>query len=756
MKLSAINCCPEAPAHGARRVGRAAIPAVVALMLVSNITATAQRQGAGREAEAPSVDALFADFLHYSVLGRFALAETNALQLLEHPDLDPVALLHLSEKHARSMDTLLILIRNSSISDSASRVLAKIYEGEQLQRKDADRIRANIEKLGGAPQMAYNATQRLADSGEYAVPWMIHALRDPAMKALVPRVIRAIPKIGKPAVNPLVEALAVQDDSIRQTLVFALGELGYAQAIPYLQELSFDESMPPGSRAAAALAIERIEDRGGYRLRASAADGFVILAEQFYESHGSVRADPRLAEANAWYWNATNQFVDAVSVPRKIFGPVMAMRCCERALVLEPVHDGAIALWLAANIRRESALGMDVESDDASEVGGTDPTRPPAFPRARYFTSTAGAQYAHMALRRAVKDRDAAVALGAIAGLRDVAGAASLIGSGDDQQAIAEALKFPDPVVRIRAALAIADALPRSGFRGSDLVVPVLAGALLQTGRRNLLVISPDQDQLNALLSDVRDADTNVIGASRLATGLERAARELESLDGVFLSTAGDPARSVASIRERYEIASTPIVLLVPADQQAGVDEILDADPGVAAIDASAGRDLLLERLVQASARLGRSPLTPDRAQSLALESAHALLRITAVKQTSIDPRAAEPALVTTLGASDDALRVAAVDVLARLSSASAQRAIAGVALDPDQPQAFRIPALRGLAGSAKRFGNQLESAQVDALMDAAMNEPDLSLRTTASHALGALNLAATKARETILRYQRR
>ncbi len=702
-----------------------------------------------------SVDNLFADFLHYSVLGRFQLADAHARELLDHPDLDPVALLKLSEQHERSMDTLLILIRNSSIADSATAVLTKIYEGEQSQRKDADRVRINIDKLGGPPQMEYNATQRLIDSGEYATPWMVQTLRDPEKKALWPRVIRALPAIGKPAVNPLVEAASVQDESLRQTLIFALGELGYAQAVPYLQALATNEDVSPESQAAAATAIERIEQRGGYRLRASAADGFVALAEQFYDAHGSVKPDARLNDANVWYWNATNQFVDAVAVPRRIFGSVMAMRCCERALSLEPNHPDAIALWLAANIRREAALGMNVESDDASEQGDSDPTRPQDFPRARYFTSTAGARYAHMALQRAVADGDAQVALGAIAGLRDVAGASSLIGSDDHQQAIAEALKFPDAVVRIRAALALADALPRSGFRGSELVVPVLANALLQTGRSNILVIAADQGALNRLTNDLRDADTNVIGAATLAEGLERARRELESLSGILLISAGEPARQITAIRERYEIASTPIVLLTTQDQEGFLDEILKGDTGVAAVDAGADRDLLMGRLAEVAERLGRTPLTADRAKKMALEAAAALHRIAADGRTSFDPITAERALTATLDAANEVLRVSVVDVLALLPSASAQRAIARVALDTDQPESFRIPALGALAQSARRHGNELESDQVDVLMDAAMNESNMRLRTAASHALGALNLPAPKTRQTILRFHR-
>ena len=53
-------------------------------------------------------------------------------------------------------------------------------------------------------------------------------------------------------------------------------------------------------------------------------------------------------------------------------------------------------------------------------------------------------------------------------------------------------LRFPDLLVRIRAALALGAALPKSQFSGSQLVMPVLARSLTQTGRQELMVVDPD------------------------------------------------------------------------------------------------------------------------------------------------------------------------------------------------------------------------------------------------------------------------
>ncbi len=756
------NCTTE---DGLRRdrLFACAVAGILAIVLATAPMVTAQTSppaaGDAGSAQRLPIEALFNDFLHYSVLGRFQLAETFALELLDHPDLDPVELLKLAERNARSMDTLLVIINNSTIARTAARVLEIIHQGEHLQRKDADRIKADIDQLGGPPQTEYNATQRLIDSGEYAIPWMIQTLRDPARQALWSRVIRALPTIGKSALNPLTEALAFDSESIGQTIVFTLGELGYAQAVPYLQAIQSDPNVSPERKAAAVTAIARIQQRGGVRIDADAADGFVRLAEQFYDEHGSVRADPRLGQANVWYWNPTNQFLDAVPVPTRIFGAVMAMRCCERALQLRPRHAGAIALWLAANIRREARLGLDVESGDASEPGETDATRPPDFPRALYFTTAAGPRYAHLALQRALDDSDAAVALGAIAGLQRVAGSSSLIGPDDyDSERIsgfAEALKFPDLVVRIRAALALGNALPRSGFRGSELVVPRLANALLQTGRRNILVIDRDADRRSRVMNALRDADTNVIGAADIGPGIERAEHELPWLSTIFLSAQAEPTLAVRTIRERYEYETTPIVLLVQRDQALAVERILEADTGVAAVDTHASAELLADAIADVSARVGQTPLGPDRALAIALQAAATLQRIAIDGRTVFDPARAQAALIDSLASTSQDLQIAAIGVLSLLPRGAAQRAIAGVALDGHQPESLRLAAFEGLSESAKRFANQLPGDQTDQLLRIAMDEPNLRLRTAASHALGALNLAADKANQTILKFHR-
>ena len=749
---------------------------VLASCLALPPTVTAQPADAaasetGRPAAAdgePGPATLFEDFLHYARLGKFREARAFAGRLLEHADLDPVKLLAIADRDRDSVDTLITIINNSSIGEEAQRVLDVLQQGEYLKRQDPDRINTNIEKLGGPPQTEHNAIQNLVDSGEYAVPWMLQTLMDREQQHLRPRIIRALPQIGQPAVNPLVVALAVRDRDVRQNVVRMLGEIGYPHAVPYLKKLLASPDIHDDTRAAAEEAVARIARRTGRRFPESVADAFIRLGEQFYNEQGSLRADPRRSSANVWYWR--DGFSDAVVVPRAIYGPVMAMRCAEEALRLDPARDKAIALWLAANIRREARLGMDVEGGEIVE-DDVDPTRPAAFPRAVYFSRAAGARYCLDVLARAVRDQDTPLALGAIAALRTVAGESSLVGYGAGpsragirsrsdfaaDQPLVKALLFPDAVVRIKAALALAEARPKSQFSGAERVTPVLAEALGQTGVERFIATDPDQANLNRIAEFLRESGAEVLADSDFYAGVQRARAERRSVSGMIISTAIESPgvrRAIAELRGEFLFAMTPVVLLRGSGDYETARNLAADDPRVAHVAADAEGAEIVEAMREVMARSGQWLPDPDQALGLALEAADALLGLRLDGRTVLNVAVADPALQTVLeGAEDEALRKKAAAVLALSPAQSSQRALAQVALDEAPSETLRVVAFTALADSAKLNGNLLSDTLVSRLVRVSADEPNLTLRTAASRALGALNLTDNQASEIIRKY---
>ncbi|HNO79437.1 MAG TPA: HEAT repeat domain-containing protein [Phycisphaerae bacterium] len=693
---------------------------------------------------------LYSDFLHYARIGKFAEAEANANKLLTEENIDPVQLMRLADADSESIPTLLTLIRHTSMRDTAQKILDLIREGEFRERQDETRIINNIDNLSGTPQMEYNAISRLRESGEYAVPEMIAALKDVSKENSWPRVIRALPKIGRDAVGPLVMALGDSDPNVRRNVAWALGELGYPQATPYLLKVMDASDTLPETRQNIVEALQKIERTSDRSQLLNLADSFIRLANDYYNEEGSVKADPRVPLANVWYLDEGT--LVSKKVPTEIFGSVMAMRACEEALMVDPGNQLAISLWLAANIRREARLGMDVESAEADAGSDADPTHADDFPRSLYFSQAAGPMYCHLVLGRAVADNDKSVALGAIAALDVVAGSTSLIGTEDYKQPLVQSLRFPDAEVRIKAAIALARALPKSPFAGSDLVGPTLAEALRLGGTTQIALVDADSSNLNRLAGEFRSGGADAAAESNLAASLDRARRDFQFIAGIVLSTnmtSPKLSEAVDMIRKEYRFARTPIVILSHPNEEYRAQEAAVGREMVETIEANAGSAEILKKIEDMLADNGSAMGGPQDA-SLALRAAEALRLVAIDGRTVIDIRPAIPALIGALAEEDESLRIRSAEVLALTSSANGQRSICETALDAENAPAVRIAMFNALAEAAKRQGNDLETDQVQRLVKQAMDSSDLTLRTAASQALGALNLDVSEASEII------
>jgi HEAT repeat protein len=707
----------------------------------------------------------FKNYLHFALIGQFELADSFAQALLKLPDLNPITdeaaaqLLELSEKYEGSLDTLLLLISNSPIAENAEKVLALVREAHRRARMRPDRIKENINLLAGAPNQRAFAISRLRESGEYAVPWMLEALIDPARRNLQPFITRALPQLGKPALNPLVEALSLQDEALRRFVAEALGRLSYPQALPYLKRLATDENVSRAVRDAAAAAMQDIilEDPRLRDLPATVL--FAELAAQYYQGAESLMADPREDRANVWF--ARGGTVVPVEVPRSIFSLVMSMRCCEAALALDKDQPAVSALWIAANFRREAELGLDVQTEE--EAVGDDGTRPPNFPRSVYFARSAGPDICRIVLSRGVRNRERSVALGAIAALAVTAGPAAMVSPGGSMStSLVEALAFPDLLVRIKAALAVGKSMPPSGFAGSEDVVGALANALSLTGRQYYVLVEPDDTARQQLETELTRAGGNVAAAARLEDAL-RQARAFTHVDGIFVASDIERPTVIEAVRalrddERFSLA--PLMVYIKKADNVLANRVNAEDPRVGVVFVVNGEganpwpqlaEALMGKYPATAARYGHVALTTEASLPLALDAA-ATLRLIAFRESAVfDIRPAERALIEALGHQSPELRVAVMGVLALMPSPTAQRALATAALDANQTEPLRMTAFAALAESAQRFGHRLEEAATQMLVQQALKEPNLALRTAASQALGAMNLPGPWAATVIL-----
>jgi HEAT repeat protein len=407
------------------------------------------------------------DFLHYTTIGDYDLAKGYA-QLLLRSNPDPVKILNLSQENPQGYEFLLRLkdiAPDKELATLAGQILDVIDRGNFILRSDPSTIVAEINRLNSTERGWLIAVKRLRDAGEYAIPFMLDAIANPERANEFDNIARALPEIGRDAIRPLAAALQTTNIKVKSQVIIALGKIKYPQALAYLKYV-FENDSSTELRKLAGESIQQIDPAA---LAVPAAQLFYQLSESYYyhaQSLSPVEDDPN---ANIWFWDSQQQQLYSEPVNRHYFFELMSMRTCEWALKADANFGPAIGLWIAAFFKAES-MGVGY----MPEYFGPD------HADALFYATTAGVEYQHEALARAVKDKNAFVALGVIEALAKTAGEKSLLYRIGTEQPLIQALSFDNRMVRYSAAIAIAAAGPMEPFVESKLVVANLAEALMQ------------------------------------------------------------------------------------------------------------------------------------------------------------------------------------------------------------------------------------------------------------------------------------
>ena len=407
------------------------------------------------------------DFLHYTKIGRFDMAKGHAQAVLaSNPD--PVKLLELSRENQQGYQILLRVNEvapDAELADLSGKVLAIIEQGRFIERTEPRIIAEEVRRLSSTDRGWLIAVKRLRNAGEYAVPFMLEAMADPSRENELTNIVRALPQVGRDAIRPLAAALQTENVPLKAQIIIAMGKIGYPQSLPHLKYIVENDD----SSQLRAMAQDSIRQINPAMLQAPAARLFYELAEKYYYHAESLAPAQDAGFANVWFWDSDAGKLVREEVDKNYFNELMAMRTCEWALKADPGFGSAIGLWIAAFFKAEST-GVE--------------TMPAYFGErhadALVYATTAGVEYLHQALARAVTDNNAHVALGVIEALATTAGEKSLLYQMGPSQPLLQALSFNDRMVRYSAAIAIGAAGPKEGFAESKLVVANLAEALGQ------------------------------------------------------------------------------------------------------------------------------------------------------------------------------------------------------------------------------------------------------------------------------------
>jgi HEAT repeat protein len=413
---------------------------------------------------------LWNDFLHYTAIGRFDLAQGYAQKLIDSSP-DPKAVLTLSESNPEGYRLLLKMQADSDLLREVSGKILEIIERGRFELSTEPRIiNEEIKRLSSTIRGRLSAEEHLKNAGEYAIPFLLDALADESRKSEFANITSAIPKIGRNAIRPLTAALQTDNVAVKSEVIRALGQMGYPESLGYLKYVAEKDE----SEVLKQIALQAIGKIDSEAVKLPAAELLFSLAESYYNHAESVAPSSEFSFANIWFWDAKQNRLTREEVDLKYFNELMAMRNCEWSLKADPDLGKSIALWIAAFFKAESA---GVEQPAYFGQG---------HPDAMTFATTAGPEYLHPALDRAITEGNAFVALGVVEALAANAGEASLLYRFGTEQPLIKALSFSDRAVRYSAAIALGQAGPNNEFVGSKLIVDLLAEAVTDAGLQDL------------------------------------------------------------------------------------------------------------------------------------------------------------------------------------------------------------------------------------------------------------------------------
>lgn len=725
----------------------------LALVALSGPTALAQDDAAAPKgamgfapSEAPAeLQKNFQEMVHYYRVARFDLADDFA-QLVLSANPEPLQLLKLAEHDEVGM----ALIDEMTASDdetfrqSAQQVMAIVKRGMFIKRKDGDRIISELKRLDKNQRAFELAKRELLYSGEYAVPYALGLLADQSQADLHDDIKRVILAIDRPAVYPLILGLRTPDRHVKLTVIELLEQLGYKMALPALKALVEAEGTAEEVRQAASQAL--ISIGGPSAANTAARQLYAALAEALYYDRLPVVPDPKEPITDVWAF-VEGSGVDYRPAPSNTVNEIMAGHVARRGLEIAPESPELVALWLS--IRAQLKVELAAVGPDASS-----PWDPQNMPTTEFFLRSAGQQYLFDVLDRALRDDNVMVALQAIRALEDVA-SAGYLGAGVGQGSpLIRALSYPDRLVRFGAAFAVVAIQPKDAFLGSERVTPVLAEAVnLETGP-GILILDPNQDNLNRLRGAFRQQGWTVEAATNGNEGISLA-RGMARIDAVLLSPAirnVEYVDVIQMLRGDFETAMAPIIILGGAAESVPFGHLEQNQKYIARIPADAAMGQFLSLVEDLQAEAGSVALATEASKQISLRAANTLSFV-ATADLAFDASAAREALMVAAAGQNEDLAVAAMDALVQMPSTELQQHLAQVAMAEGASETIQVAAFNAIAQMARHVGNGLRSNTVTALIGRVGSEQNDNIRDAIGRVLGALDLDPKLAADYILEY---
>lgn len=677
----------------------------------------------GAQDAEPDLKTQLRDFVFYVNVHQTEAAAGTASEIFGE-GMTPREFLEAVEEHGLEDDldeALGKALRTDELEPVAARMLSMLTDGRLQRARDPSEIERNIEGLVGGLRARLYARERLKAAGEYAMPQLIDALLQRADIQLRTQVQRLLNESGRASVIPLAVSLMEIDPAAQEQVVNVLGQLGYTAAAPYISELR-EKSLSDPVRAACDRALDSLGVSG------NTGELFLQLAEGYYNERDELTSFPGEEMQLLWDYDPSIG-LNPTAIDTEVYHEARAMKLAERAMEHGAQGPSALGLWVAANFSRE-----------IDETPGYDnPAYPPSMREAMYYAVASGPIIGEVVLGRALEDNDTRLARRAVEAIERTAGPGLIWDRTSGQSPLVDALTYPSRRVQYDAALAIASSQPRSSFNGADRVVPTLASAIRFAGTSYALILTEEEEQYRSIRRVVEAQGYQVLPFGSEVSQIAEAIAEAPGIDLVVTQAA--PGRTeplIDAVRTRSKLSAAPIFSMVATDELPRLRRLYGSDVSVMIRSFGIGEDMLSSALTELVDSASGGVIEADEAREFAIRSLDALRDLSVAGNDVLDVADATTSLVSAMNETTGEVRLQVAEVLSRIGRSTAQSTIAEAALAANGTE--RVDLLGKLAGSAKRFGNQLDASMVEQLVELSATGEDAEA-TAAATVIGALGL---------------
>ncbi len=708
------------------RILTLSVAVVAALAAPRVVVAQADSDGAAPAAQSPAE--LMKDFLHYVRIAKPDLAEATGKALLDSgaSDSDLAMIVIDNDLEEKLIGVLRRGRQMTGVSDLVSEIERRVENGRIALARDPGLIEQSISMLTGSMREKMLAEERLVAAGEYAVPGLLAVVvesRNPQLEVAATKVIE---RIKRQAVLPLCAALMKVGPNPQRKICNMLGEIGYPAAEPFLLELSAADGVDDSVKAAAMRAFTRL---GGKSTSISAQ--YIALGQRFFDNQLSLIAWPSEPTNNIWNYD-TYAGLLPTSIPTAIFGDVMAMEMALKALQFDPGSGPALALYVAADLRRENDL----------QPGMTDPIFGDGRYSPQFFATAVGSATAQDVLSIAIDRYDTALVRDALSALSETTGRSNIFGTS--RLPLLECLYFPDRRVQYDAALVLANALPDRTFPGDEVVVPLLASAVRDSDSMFGIVVASNEEDRRTFGDDLKSMGFTVLDGGSDYDHVRNTVGGTAGLDLVVVRGGVQSVRdTIRGLRGDNLTAAVPVIACVNAADMIQLENEYVNDRATKIWQAGAGQAQFVAAVRNLLQLNGSGVLDESSALEYMLAALDALRGIAVSGNTTFDVAAAEPALVEALDAREGQLRILVAEVISMLPGAKAQQALLEAAIASDGVDQIDLFDL--VSASARRFGNNATTRQVSAMRQM-IADSDGDTADAIGRAYGALNVGPEEA----------